>query len=493
MSDVAILQELVGTELRRPNGRTEIQIFNPATEELIARAPEADFEVVMEATIAAREAFDRGPWPQMHGSERAELLEQVAMLLEENLDAFARAETSDTGMTLKMTSQGHLPRAIAHLRYFAGEAVRSAGECFPMDSSFLQFVQREPLGVVAILAPWNAPLAVATINAAAALALGNTIIIKSSERAPVTMAMLAEIFAAVGFPAGVVNIIHGRGIVTGSALVQSSTIDSLCFVGGTDTARSILSHSGLQFRRNTLELGGKSPTIILEDASIEDAIDGALLSVFSSNGEVCTAGSRILIHDSIYDKFVDIFCKRASAIRIGDPHEPETEIGPLIDAPHLKSIEEWVMRGVAEGAKLACGGNRPSHLPVGHYFSPTLLTGVNHRAMIAQEEVFGPIACAISFHNEEEAIAIANDTKYGLSATVWCANTSRGMAIARKLRCGVVAVNSPVIRDIRVPFGGYRASGLGRVGGRWSLDQYSETKTTCIPIDGLTLPRLGIG
>lgn len=492
MSARGHLVQLVDGVLDCPSGVNEVASYDPSTEKLLAIAPEADASVVAAAVAAARRAFDEGVWSMLPVQERADRLRLVADLLEQNIDAFAQAESADTGMTLKMTTQGHLPRAIAHLRFFADEATRMVGECIPMDGAYLHIVQREPLGVVAILAPWNAPLAVATMNAAAALAVGNTVVLKSSERAPVTLGLLAQLFAAADFPPGVINVIHGRGQPTGEALALDVHVDGLCFVGGTQTAKAISSRAPIRLRR-ILELGGKSPTIVLDDADLEAAVDGALLSAFSSNGEVCTAGSRILVHEGRLQAFLERLAERTRAIRVGDPRDPHTELGPLIDAAHLQHVHESVERAVAEGATLVCGGQRPGGLPVGHYITPALLKDVHAGMEIARKEVFGPVAAVLPFHDDEEAVALANDTDYGLSATVWCADSSRGLALARQLRSGVVGVNSPVIRDIRAPFGGFGDSGVGRVGGRWSLEQYTEVKTVTVPVSGMALPRMGVG
>lgn len=492
MSENPHLVQLVDGVLDCTAQAQKIPSYDPSTEKLLALAPEADAGVVAKAVAAARRAFDDGSWSMAPAGERCAKLQLVADLLEENLDAFAKAESADTGMTLKMTTEGHLPRAISHLRHFAEEAKRIYGECIPMDGAYYHLVQREPLGVIAVLAPWNAPLAVATMNIAAALAVGNTVVLKSSERAPVTLALLAKLFVAAELPPGVINVIHGRGKPTGEALALADDVDGLCFVGGTDTAKAISKRAPIH-RRNIFELGGKSPTIILADADLDNAIDGALLSAFSSNGEVCTAGSRILIHESLQHEFLRRFTERVSGIRVGDPRDPRTEMGPLIDAAHLQYVIESVGRAIGEGATLVCGGQRPAGLPYGHYITPVVLKDVHPRMEIAQEEVFGPVAAVFPFSNDEEAVTLANDTKYGLSATIWSADSSRGLALARHLRCGVVGVNTPVIRDIRAPFGGWRESGVGRVGGKWSLEQYTEVKTINVRVSGLALPRMGTG
>ncbi|UVM51204.1 MULTISPECIES: aldehyde dehydrogenase family protein [unclassified Pseudomonas] len=486
-----ILAELVNGTLSRPQRQWLHATHNPAGGAVLGLLPVADANRVAEAVAAARTAFDDGRWSRLPAINRADLLLDLADQLEANLDALARAETADTGMLLSMTSQGHLPRAIAHCRYFAAECQRQGGECFAMDNAYWQIVQREPLGVVAILAPWSAPLAVATINLAAALAVGNTVVLKSSERAPLTLSLMAELIAALDFPPGVVNIIHGPADPTGKALVRNPQLDGLCFVGGTDTARDIAAQPVSAFRRTLYELGGKSPTIVLADADIDAAVDGAMLAAFASNGEVCTAGSRLLLQEDIQAAFLERFLARVRNLQVGDPCHPLSELGPMIDVAHLESIERHIALSQQEGGTLLCGGQRIPELD-GPYLSPAVLSNIAPEMSLFQQEVFGPVVAVTSFSSPEQAVVMANASDYGLAATVWCADAANGLRLARQLRCGVVAVNSPVIRDMRVPFGGRGASGLGRVGGRWSLEQYSELKTVSVPLEGYILPRLGL-
>lgn len=464
---------------------------NPATEEPLARIREATRDDIDLAVRSARQAFPG--WAALPAVERASLLFRLADVLEARAENLAALETADTGMTITMTRGGHLPRAIAQLRYFAEEASRSFGAIVPLDSAYIHLVMREPVGVWAIFVPWNAPLAVATMNIGAALAAGNCCVVKPSEKAPLSVAALAEAAVEVGLPPGVLNIVQGPGISTGALLMEHQDVDGICFVGGVDVGKSIVRCGANRIPRLLMELGGKSPTVILADANMEAAIDGALLSAFSSNGEVCTAGSRIIVEKPIHDQFLECFAQRTSAIRIGDPMHPASEVGPLIDLPHWETVGQFIQSAIAEGASLACGGERPVELKCGYYRHPAVLFNVHSWMDIARREVFGPVAAVMCAKDAEDAVKLANDTEFGLSATIWTSDQSRGLQLARSIRAGSVAINSPLIRDIRAPFGGIKNSGLGRVGGQWSIEQFTELKTTCLKVSGYELPRLGMG
>lgn len=481
------------------DGRTEAAAdlgycvsVNPATEEPLARAAIASVQGVDSAVRAARRAHEQGGWRAMSVDTRAAYLHAIADWIEDRSADLARIECQDSGMTLKMCGEGHLPRTVAHFRYFAEEAKRQVGENAPLGSHYITLVDRVPLGVVAILAPWNSPLAVASINLAAALALGNCCIVKPSEQTPVTTSILSQAAKAVDLPPGVLNIVYGPPDPTGNAIVEHPDIDGICFVGGTETGKQIIARSARHIKRVTLELGGKSPTIILADADIDAALDGALLSVFSSNGEVCTAGSRIIVEAPLYRQFLDAFARRTRAIRVGDPLCPDTEMGPLISAAHWQRVQQCIVKGQEEGARHVCGGERPAGCETGYFMRPAVFADVDNRMAIAREEIFGPVACVLKAASAEQAVQMANDTPYGLAATIWSGDSARAMALSRQLRAGCVAVNTPLIRDIRMPFGGMKQSGLGRIGGRWSLEQFSEARTLCLPLEPLALPRYGL-
>lgn len=460
--------------------------IHPSTGELVAIVPDATEDEAASAVDAAREGL--AVWSRLRPSQREAALLSLADLVEENADALARIESEDTGLPLFLTRGGSVPRAVAHFRHFASEAVRMEGESFRTDEAYQHIVTREPLGVAAVFAPWNAPLSIATLNVAAALACGNTCVVKAPELAPRPLLFLARLVEAAELPAGVINFVFG-GPRAGQALVRHPGVDVVSFTGGVDTARQVMRDASASMKRLVFELGGKSPNIVFADASFDEAVDAALLSVFSSNGALCTAGSRILVQRPLYAELCAAFTERTANIRVGDPLAATTEIGPMITPAHRDRVRAAIDDAVAEGATLLAGGEI---LPgPGNFIRPAALADVRNDMRIAREEVFGPVAAILPFDSEEEAIAIANDTDFGLAAYVWTSDMERGMRVSRAVRAGVVSVNAPIVRDLRVPFGGFGHSGLGRVGGRASIEAFTEPKTTTIPIRPYAFPRLG--
>lgn len=465
---------------------------DPTTEAVLCEQPIGQPATVDAAVNAARDAFDHGPWPRWPAAERARCLLTLAEHLQEHAEALARIETSDNGMPIRFTAGGHLPRSIQHLRYFAEEASRLDGQTFPLDRAYLNLTVREPLGVIAVIAPWNGPLAVATLNLGAALATGNTVVLKPPEKAPLSCWQLARMIHASGFPPGVINVVFGPGEPTGAYLVRHPGVDGICFVGATAVGRQILADTAPDLKKVTLELGGKSPTVVLADAPFEQAVDGALLAVFSSNGEVCTAGSRIVVEEPLYARFLERLVERARRIRLGDPQHADTEMGPLITRAHRDGVLATLEEARGEGATVACGGRPPPVRDRGFFLEPTILHEVPPESRVAREELFAPVACVVPARDAEAAVRLANDSAFGLAASIWSGDGARALALARELRVGAVGINSPIIRDIRAPFGGVKASGLGRLGGRWSLDAYTTPKTLSIPVERYPLPRLGL-
>lgn len=469
-----------------------LESIDPYSEAVLAWVPADGSNAVSAAVKAAHRAFHEGPWPRWPAARRAECLFALAAALEDELEQLARLETTDNGLPIFQTHNGHAPRAVLHLRHFAEEGLRLAGESIPLDGAYLNLVHYEPIGVVGIITPWNGPLAVSTINFAAALAVGNTCVIKPSEKAPLSLWKLSTMIEDAGFPPGVINVVHGRGETAGRALVRHPHIDAICFVGASEVGQEIMAAAASGLKALTLELGGKSPTIVLADADFERALDGALLSVFSSNGEVCTAGSRILVEAPLYERFLEMFVARARDIVVGDPHDPNTEIGPLIDHTHRTRVLGMIEQARREGAVVACGGGPPADLRRGFFLAPTVLHRTLPSMTIMQEEIFGPVACLHRVADADEAIAVANATRFGLSASVWSRDTSRAIALARRIHAGNVGINATTIRDVRAPFGGVKQSGMGRLGGRWSVERFTTVKTLSLPIEPYALPRYGL-
>lgn len=489
MSD-EYLKPFIGGDFVVPDGDLAFKSINPATREcnaLVAISNEVDVDL---AVHAARTAFDKGPWPRMHSKERAGFLRRIADLIDANKETLAQAECEDNGMLYKYILGGQVPRASAIFRHYAEETCRRVGETYPFERNYYNLVHREPIGVAALITPWNSPLGVAAFNIAAALCAGNTCVVKPSEHAPVSASILAEIIQQADLPLGVFNMVQGPGQPTGEALVRHPGIDLISFTGGTETGKKILQTAARDLKRVALELGGKSANIIFADADLERALDSTLILSFGSNGEACFSGSRILIQKPVYEQFKAMLTVRAKNIRIGDPFDNATEMGPLISAEHRQSVQGFVDRAQQQRAKLLTGG-----MPLdgrGWFYPPTLLENVSSGMEIAQEEIFGPVSILMPFDTAEEAVAIANDSRYGLAGYVWSGNTERALSVAEELKVGVAAVNSPVIRDIRVPFGGKGHSGLGRVGGRYGLEFFSEPKTTVIPMRPFPFPKLGL-
>lgn len=469
-------------------GGTSFPALEAATGDALSDIAEADGPTVSAAVVAARGAFDDGPWPRLQAAVRASYLRAFADALEEQSDKIARIESRDTGMPLVYTEGGHLPRTIAHFRHFAAECERIVGDAIPVDGAYINLVTREPVGVTVVIVPWNSPLTIASMSVAAALATGNTCILKPSEHASLSLDVLARIADAIELPPGVLNVVYG-GVDTGRALVSDERVDAISFTGGTQTGRAIV-RSAPNIARLTLELGGKSPTIVFGDADLDAALDGAILAAFASNGEACMAGTRLLVERPIYDAFVRRFAERADAVHLGDPCEASTEMGPLITPAHARAARALVDTAVNAGARTVTA-RRDAIPPYEAYFPPTVLTGLASATPLLRQEAFAPVVCAIPFDDELDAIRIGNATEFGLAAYVWSADNTRAMRVAGALRAGSVMINSPMIRDIRAPFGGYKNSGLGRVGGRYSLEAFTELKTTCIPVAPYALPRLG--
>ena len=475
-------------------GRSYFETINPATQEVLAEVAAGGATEVEAAVAAAKAAFPG--WAARPATERAARLRKLGDLIGQQVPALARTETQDTGQPIGQTGKQLVPRAADNFYYFAEMCVRVDGHTYPTPTH-LNYTLFHPVGVCALISPWNVPFMTATWKVAPALAFGNTAVLKMSELSPLSAARLGELALEAGIPAGVLNVVHGTGADAGEPLCRHADVRAISFTGSTLTGNRIIRAAGL--KKFSMELGGKSPFVVFEDADLARALDAALFMVFSNNGERCTAGSRILVQESIYADFAARFAERARRIRVGDPLDEATLIGPMVSTSHLAKVRDYIVAGPKEGATLLCGGlERPAYAPElpaavrsGNFIWPTVFADVDNRMRIAQEEIFGPVACLISFTDEADAIAKANDIQYGLSSYVFSENLGRAHRVAAAIEAGMCFVNSQNVRDLRQPFGGTKASGVGREGGTWSYEVFLEPKNVCVSLGSHPIPRWG--
>jgi len=465
------------------NGKV-LQIENPATATFYGTCPDSDQHDVEKAVSAAKRA--QPEWSSLGAQKRSDILQRVATLLEERLDEFARAESQDQGKPLTLARELDIPRSVSNFRFFASRLQHLEDKVFKSSEQVFHYVERSPVGVIGLITPWNLPLYLLTWKIAPALAFGNTVVCKPSELTPLTAYLLCEVLSAAGVPHGVVNMLFGRGPAVGQAIVEHHDIRAVSFTGGTQTGQQIARTAAPLFKKLSLELGGKNPNIIFADANFENALSTSLRSSFLNQGEICLCGSRIYIESSIYPKFLEAFSQRVKEqLHVGDPLGPKTKLGALVSKAHLEKVDHYVKRAIADGGRLLAGGKKPQLAAPfcdGHFYEPTILINVPHHSCAVQEEIFGPVVTVTPFDNEEEVIQLANEPQYGLAASLWTENLSRAHRMAKRLETGIVWVNGWMLRDLRVPFGGVKASGVGREGGDWSYDFYTETKDICIAI-----------
>ena len=482
------IQHLIGGAAVRSTEYFET--VNPATQEVLAEVARGGEKEVDAAVAAAKAAFPA--WAALPAGGRAVLLRRLGDLIAKHVPEIARTETRDTGQVIAQTARQLVPRSADNFHYFAEMCVRVDGHTYPTPTH-LNYTLFHPVGVCALISPWNVPFMTATWKVAPALAFGNTAVLKMSELSPMSAARLGELALEAGIPAGVLNVVHGYGAETGEPLCRHPDVRAISFTGSTATGNRIVKTAGL--KKFSMELGGKSPFVVFEDADLPRALDAALFMIFSNNGERCTAGSRILVQKSIYREFVRKFTERAQRIAVGDPLDEKTIIGPMISADHLQKVRRYIEIGSKEGATLMCGGlDAPpldGPLKEGNFVKATVFADVGNRMRIAQEEIFGPVACLISFTDEADAIAQANDIAYGLSSYVWSENLGRAHRVAAAIEAGMCFVNSQNVRDLRQPFGGTKASGTGREGGTWSYEVFLEPKNVCVSLGAHPIPQWG--
>jgi 5-carboxymethyl-2-hydroxymuconic-semialdehyde dehydrogenase len=474
------------------SGKT-FETLNPSTNEVIGTVADGQAEDIDRAARAARKAFDEGPWAKMNAEQRGKLLRRVADLIEKHADDIAEREISDVGIPVTQVKGGAIPRAAYNFNYFADMTYRLTGESFPVGEQFINYSLRKPVGVAGLITPWNTPFVLSTWKVAPCLAFGNACVLKPAEWSPLTADSLAQIIAEADLPPGVFNVVHGFGETAGAPLVAHPMVQVISFTGETTTGMEIIRNGAATLKRYSMELGGKSPTIVFEDADLNRAMDGAIFQVYSLNGERCTAGSRLLLQESIHDEFVARIAERVAAIKTGDPRDPKTEVGPLIHPEHWKRVRNYMDVAREDGATVLVGGDRPEGLEQGNFFAPTLITHARNEMRVAQEEVFGPVLTVIPFKDEADAIRIANGVKYGLAGYVWTKDGQRGHRVAHAMESGMVWVNSHNVRDLRTPFGGSKSSGIGREGDHYSFELYTELKAVHVALGEHHIPKMGMG
>ncbi len=460
--------------------------IEPATKNRLAMVAAADSADVDRAVAAAREAADRGPWPRMTAEQRGKILHRLADAIERRARALGTLEARDVGKPIAECINHDVARAARNLRFFAAqaevwtqEAAFGAAKFLGADLRLVNLTARSPLGVGAIIIPWNSPLMLATWNLGPALAAGNTCVLKPSELAPLTCLALGELGNEAGLPPGVLNVISGIG-EAGAALVAHPGVDGVAFTGGVATGRAVMASAAQSLKRVTLELGGKSPNLVFADADLQRSAAGVARSIFRSQGQSCVAGSRLLVERRIAEEFVAMVIEQARRLRIGDPLDETTDYGPLISAAHRERVDSFVKEAAREGAQILTGGSAPEQPQRGFFYLPTILDRVAPRSRAVCEEIFGPVLTVERFDDEDEAVAMANSTTYGLAAYLWTCNLERALRMADRIRTAMVWVNSFFLRDLRTPFGGARLSGLGRQGGRYSLEFWTEPRLLCM-------------
>ncbi len=473
----------INGELTPPASPQWLDNYNPAEGKVYCQIPDSSEVDVHQAIVAAKKAFP--VWSGMASSQRSHILLNIADGIDREFEKLAKAESDDNGKPLKLAKAVDIPRASANMRFFATAILHFESQAHQTDQQAVNYTTRSPLGVVGCISPWNLPLYLFTWKIAPALAAGCTVVAKPSELTPMTAYLFSKICKEAGLPAGVLNVVHGLGGKVGQAIVDHPDVVGISFTGGTVTGKKIAATAAPMFKKLSLELGGKNPNIIFADCDFEQAISTSINSSFSNQGEICLCGSRILVEQKIYDRFVEEFVKRTKELVVGDPAEESTRVGALVSESHMNKVLSYIDLAKEEGGKVVAGGKRlhlKGRCEKGYFVEPTVIVGLNQQCRTNQEEIFGPVVTIMPFDKDEDAVSFANSTAYGLSATIWTENLKRAHHVAHQIKSGIIWVNCWLLRDLRTPFGGMKQSGVGREGGWEALRFFTEQKNICIKL-----------
>ncbi len=474
------IKNYIDGQLLEPGSGDYLENVNPAIGQVYSQVPNSQLDDIDAAVESAEKAFPK--WAGMPAAQRSEILRKLADLVDQNRERLVNAETDDNGKPLRLARAVDIPRVSANIRFYAGLSEGFASESHAMPDG-INYTLRQPLGVVGIISPWNLPLYLLSWKISPALAIGNCVVAKPSEVTPMTAYLFSQLCIEAGMPPGVLNIVHGGGATTGNAMLTHPGIKAISFTGGTQTGEHIARTIAPQFKKYSLELGGKNPNVVFADCDYERALATSLQSAFANQGQICLCGSRILVQKDLYDRFLSDFVTRAKAMKVGDPHEPESDLGAVVSQPHQEKVLQCIETGKQEGGELQCGGAAISltgRCADGFFIQPTVFTGLANESQTNQQEIFGPVVTIQSFKDEDEAVALANGTRYGLSSSIWTSDISRGHRMAARINTGVVWINTWMVRDLRTPFGGMKSSGTGREGGQESLRFFTEPKNVFV-------------